>query len=141
MTVTNHEQIARRVLDPWNSHDVDRVVACYTPDLVYLDPGTRGPVRGAEAFRRYLTRMFGSWRMHWAAREVFPLAGTDGSAVLWRATLTPAGGGPPSRSRAWTWRSSRASSSSGTRSTSTAPGWRRCSADPSGRPCFGGRLR
>jgi hypothetical protein len=66
-------------------------VACYTPDLVYRDPGTRGEVRGADAFRRYLRRLFGAWRMHWSAREVFPLAGTDGTAVLWRATLTPVG--------------------------------------------------
>ena len=92
MTHTEHERIATRVLDAWNTHDVERVVACYTPDLVYRDPGTRGEVRGADAFRRYLTRMFGSWRMHWAAREIFPLGDPSGSAVLWRATLTPVGG-------------------------------------------------
>ena len=93
MTGTNHEKIARQVLDAWNTHDVERVVACYTPDLVYRDPGTRGDVRGADAFRRYLTKLFASWRMHWSAREVFPLEGTNGAAILWRATLTPAGGG------------------------------------------------
>ncbi len=56
------------------------------------DLGTRGEVRGADAFRRYLTKLFASWRMHWSAREIFPLAGLDGTAVLWRATLTPLGG-------------------------------------------------
>jgi ketosteroid isomerase-like protein len=89
---TDRERLARQVLDAWNTHDVERVVACYTPDLVYRDPGTRGEVRGADAFRRYLTKMFASWRMHWSVREVFPLEGTDGTAVLWRATLTPLGG-------------------------------------------------
>jgi ketosteroid isomerase-like protein len=88
----DHEKLARHVLDAWNSHDVERVVACYTPDLVYRDPGTRGEVRGADAFRRYLTKMFASWRMHWSPREVFPMDGGNGSAILWRATLTPIGG-------------------------------------------------
>jgi hypothetical protein len=88
----DHEQLARQVLEAWNSHDVERVVACYTPDLVYRDPGTRGEVRGADAFRRYLTKMFASWRMHWSSREVFPLDDGNGSAILWRATLTPVGG-------------------------------------------------
>ena len=92
MASTNHERIARQVPDAWNTHDVERVVACYTPDLVYRDPGTRGEVRGADAFRRYLRRMFASWRMHWSAREIFPFDGTDGTTVLWRATLTPVGG-------------------------------------------------
>lgn len=92
MAGTNHERIARQVLEAWNTHDVERVVACYTPDLVYRAPGTRGEVRGADAFRRYLTKLFATWRMHWSARDVFPLEGTNGTAVLWRATLTPRGG-------------------------------------------------
>ena len=91
MTRTDHERIARRVLDAWNTHDVERVVACYTPDLIYRDPGTRGPVQGADAFRRYLGRMFRSWRMHWSAREVFPLEGGAGAAFLWHARLAPVG--------------------------------------------------
>jgi hypothetical protein len=92
MSHVNHDRIAERILTAWNSHDVEQVVACYTPDLVYRDPGTRGEIRGAEAMRRYLTKMFSLWRMHWAPREAFPLGGTDGSAFLWHATLTPIGG-------------------------------------------------
>ena len=92
MADTAHERLARETLDAWNTHDVERVVARYTQDLVYRAPGTRGEVRGADAFRRYLTKLFASWRMHWSAREIFPLAGLDGTAVLWRATLTPLGG-------------------------------------------------
>jgi ketosteroid isomerase-like protein len=87
---TEHERIARQVLDAWNTHDVERLVACYTPDLVYRDPGTRGEVRGADAFRRYLTRLFAAWEMHWSARETFALEG-GGVAVLWHATLKPRG--------------------------------------------------
>ena len=92
MAATDHERITRQVLEAWNTHDVERVVACYTPDLVYRDPNTRGEVRGADAMRRYLTKLFAAWRMHWTPREVFPLAGTDGAAALWTATLTPVGG-------------------------------------------------
>jgi hypothetical protein len=92
MSHVNHEQIAERIMSAWNTHDVEKVVACYTPDLVYRDPGTRGEIRGAEAMRRYLTKMFSLWRMHWAAREAFPLGDADGSAFLWHATLTPIGG-------------------------------------------------
>jgi ketosteroid isomerase-like protein len=88
----DQERRARRVLDAWNTHDVDAVLACYATDLVYRDPGTRGDVRGADAFRHYLARLFGAWRMHWSAREIFALAGTDGTAVLWSASLTPVGG-------------------------------------------------
>ncbi|TMA54695.1 MAG: nuclear transport factor 2 family protein [Deltaproteobacteria bacterium] len=56
MASTSHERIARQVLEAWNTHDVERVVACYTPDLVYRDPGTRGYVQGADALRRFLWR-------------------------------------------------------------------------------------
>jgi ketosteroid isomerase-like protein len=87
---TDYEAIARRVLDAWNAQDVERLVACYTPDLVYRDPGTHGTVHGADAFRRYLTRLFAAWEMHWAAREILPLE-RDGVAVLWHATLAPRG--------------------------------------------------
>ena len=92
MESARHEQIARQILDAWNTHDVERVVACYTPDCLYRDPGTRGYVEGADALRRYLTKMFASWRMHWSAREAFPLAEPEGAAFLWRATLGPIGG-------------------------------------------------
>jgi len=38
---------AERFLDAWNSQDVERVVACYTEDVQYRDPNTRGMVEGA----------------------------------------------------------------------------------------------
>ena len=91
MATMHQEQIARRVLEAWNTHDVERVVACYTPDLIYKDPNTRGEIHGADAFRRYLTKLFAAWRMQWAPRESFSLAAADGAAFLWRARLTPVG--------------------------------------------------
>lgn len=78
---------AERFLSAWNSQDVERVVACYSPDGVYRDPNTRGEVRGADALRRYLTKLFGAWQMTWSFRHGYPLAHEDGAAVLWHATL------------------------------------------------------
>jgi ketosteroid isomerase-like protein len=86
-------RIADTILTAWNAQDVEATVACYTEDCVYLDPNTRGPVVGHDALRRYLTRLFEKWNMHWSRREIFPLAEGDGSAFLWHATLTPASGG------------------------------------------------
>ncbi len=81
------------VLSAWNAHDVDRVVACYTEDCIYRDPNTRGAVAGREALRRYLTRLFRDWRMHWSLREFFAFEDGSGGAFLWDAELTPAAGG------------------------------------------------
>jgi ketosteroid isomerase-like protein len=90
----NHQQaieLAERLLKSWNTQEVDRVVDCYTPDVRYRDPNTRGFVEGSAALRRYLTKLFDRWQMHWTLREVYPLCDTEGAAVLWRATLRPAG--------------------------------------------------
>jgi ketosteroid isomerase-like protein len=91
-----HEAIRERataVLSAWNDQDVDRVVACYTEDCIYRDPNTRGAVAGREALRRYLTRLFRDWRMHWSLRELFTFADGSGGAFLWDAKLTPMAGG------------------------------------------------
>ena len=87
------ERLSQRVLSAWNVQNVDAVVACYTKDCVYQDPNTRGPVVGHEAMRRYLTRLFERWKMHWSLREFFPFADGTGGAFLWHAQLTPATGG------------------------------------------------
>lgn len=88
MNIAELKQIEGPLVAAWNAHDVEAVVACYTDDLVYIDPNTRGPVEGASAMRRYLTKLFGAWEMHWTIKQVFPLADRDGSAALWRACLT-----------------------------------------------------
>ena len=81
------EELTARFLDAWNSQDVERVVACYTEDVRYRDPNTRGHVEGRDALRRYLRKLFASWQMTWARREVFELAGSTGVAFLWHATF------------------------------------------------------
>ena len=85
------ETVARHFLDAWNSQDVEAVLACYTDDLVYRDPNTRGSVIGSDNMRRYLTRLFSVWRMTWSLREAHAFRDSDGAAVLWHATFARAG--------------------------------------------------
>lgn len=85
--------LATRFLDAWNSQDVERVLDVYTDDVRYLDPNTRGVVEGREALRRYLTKLFARWTMHWSLREAFLFEDRNGCAIRWHAALTPAGGG------------------------------------------------
>ena len=84
---------ADRFLAAWNSQEIERVIACYSPDLVYRDPNTTSPVNGAQDMRRYLARLFDVWEMEWFLREAHPLAGIEGAAVLWRAELRHRGSG------------------------------------------------
>ena len=84
-------ELADRFLRAWNSQQVDQVLACYTPDLEYRDPNTRGAVRGDEAMRHYLAKLFAGWQMHWSLREAHLLDGGRGCAVLWHATFRRAG--------------------------------------------------
>ncbi len=52
-----------RIIDAWNKQDADEVAECYTPDAVYSDPFTRGKIKGRNAFRLYLTKVFAAWEM------------------------------------------------------------------------------
>ncbi len=93
MDTNKMRELTERVIDAWNTQDVERVVACYTSDLVYLDPNTRGVVRGTDAFARYLSRLFAAWKMQWTLKEVHRFADSSGGAFLWRASLEPSAGG------------------------------------------------
>ena len=84
--------LADRFLAAWNTQDVDRVLSCYTAGVEYRDPNTRGAVRGGEALRRYLTKLFAAWQMHWTLREAHLFEGGHGCAVLWHATFRRPGG-------------------------------------------------
>ena len=85
--VTDLAEIEDRLIASWNAQDVEAVVACYSDDVRYVDPNTRGAVEGADAMRRYLTKLFARWEMHWTIKERFPLSGVHGAAALWRASF------------------------------------------------------
>ena len=86
-------KIAERFLTAWNSQDVEDTLSCYTEDCIYLDPNTRGPVNGHDALRKYLSKLFQEWTMHWSLREFFLFENEEGGAFLWHAKLTPSAGG------------------------------------------------
>jgi ketosteroid isomerase-like protein len=85
-------ELARELLSAWNSQDVDQVVARYTEDVVYLDPNTRGEVKGAEALRKYLRKLFSGWRMTWELKDAYLFEGHDGCAAMWHTSLRRADG-------------------------------------------------
>ena len=87
MDIDELHAISKPLIEAWNDQDVERVVACYTDDLIYVDPNIRGAVEGPDAFSRYLTKLFSRWQMHWSVKETFPLADADGAAGLWRASF------------------------------------------------------
>jgi ketosteroid isomerase-like protein len=62
MNREHRDFLVKRFMDAWTSQDVDRVLDCYTDDVRYHDPNTRGDVTGRDAMRRYLTRLFADWR-------------------------------------------------------------------------------
>jgi ketosteroid isomerase-like protein len=80
-------QLAEHVLETWNTQDVGQVVSCYTSNLVYVDPNTRGEVKGSTAFWRYLEKMFNEWEMKWYLKEAFLFDHGVGCAVMWHATI------------------------------------------------------
>jgi ketosteroid isomerase-like protein len=86
-------ELSKGLLNAWNSQDVDRVLACYTEDVVYVDPNTRGEVEGAEAMRKYLGKLFTGWKMTWQLKEAYLFEDHSGCAAMWHASLGPADGG------------------------------------------------
>jgi len=81
-----------KVISAWNIQDVDKVLAVYTEDLVYIDPNTHGEINSRQAMRRYLTKLFAAWEMHWTLRTIYALKDINGAAVRWHATFKKAGG-------------------------------------------------
>jgi uncharacterized protein (TIGR02246 family) len=76
------QELIARVIHAWNTHDADKVAECYTPDAAYTDPFTRGKIKGRDALRSYLTKIFAAWEMRWEIREIFPHASGDGATIL-----------------------------------------------------------
>jgi len=79
--------LTTKFLGAWNTQDVDSVLGCYTSDLEYRDPNTRGSISGPEPMRRYLAKLFEGWKMHWSLREAHLFEDGNGCNVLWHATF------------------------------------------------------
>lgn len=92
MDIEKMRDLAQQCLDAWTAQDVEAVVACYAEDVEYRDPNTRGHVKGRDALRRYLQKLFSQWTMTWTLREMFLFTGAQGGAFLWHATFKKPGG-------------------------------------------------
>jgi len=47
-------EFAKRFMDVWNAHDIDRLMALLTDDIVWIDPTMPAPLEGAGAVRDFL---------------------------------------------------------------------------------------
>jgi uncharacterized protein (TIGR02246 family) len=55
-----HQLIARHDA-AWNAQDLDAIMACYTPDIVFTNYNAGETASGAEAVRRHLAGIFAGW--------------------------------------------------------------------------------
>ena len=85
--------LVQTFMDAWNRQDVEKVAGCYAEDLAYIDPNTRGEIATQQALRRYLTKLFSLWKMHWSVRDIHVFKDIDGAGARWHATFQVAAGG------------------------------------------------
>ncbi len=76
-------------LAAWTSQDIGRLLSFYSDTVEYLDPNTRGELKGHDAFRRYVGKLFSAWpKMAWRAKDIFEHTAVGGCTVTWRAEIT-----------------------------------------------------
>jgi len=74
-TMTDHIATLRRVIESWHRADVEGVMACLHPDIIWNNSGgIRAPLRGADAMRKTLEGMKGRitnnrWRLFDVAQD------------------------------------------------------------------------
>jgi steroid delta-isomerase-like uncharacterized protein len=97
-------EFAAAYLDAWNSHDVDRLLARMTPDVVYDDSAWPVTMRGHEDVRRVLEHAWGAFPdMRFEIVEGPYCLGENKVAFWWRGTgkmtgrLDPPGFAPTGR--------------------------------------------
>ena len=87
------QEFATDYVAAWNAHQLERVLAYMTEDILYEDAGSPAPMRGRPAVREYLTAT-------WRAVPDLRIELTDGPfidprkpmlASHWRATATHTG--------------------------------------------------
>jgi uncharacterized protein (TIGR02246 family) len=85
-----HELIARHDA-AWNAQDLDAIMACYSPDIVFTNYNAGESASGAQAVREHLAAIFASWPdLRFRGRR---LNVSDEFAVSeWTATATHADG-------------------------------------------------
>jgi steroid delta-isomerase-like uncharacterized protein len=83
----NLSQFINDWLDAWTAQNPDRLLSFYSDDMEYLDPNTRGELKGRDAFSQYVRKLFSAWpEMKWIAKNIYEHDG--GCTVTWRAEIT-----------------------------------------------------
>jgi steroid delta-isomerase-like uncharacterized protein len=58
LTEAEMRAVASRMLEAWNTHDIEAILEHLDPDVVWTDPTLPEPVRGKEAVRKELKNTF-----------------------------------------------------------------------------------
>lgn len=79
------------LIEAWNSHDVERVLALYSADYLEEDIGQPGPQRGIESVRRSVRRYLTAFPdMQLSLDDL--VVGEDRAAFVWTLRGTHRGG-------------------------------------------------
>ena len=58
MSIQDNLKADEEEIAAWNAHDVERAVAVFPDDVVWLDTGSPQPLKGKDALRQYLQGWF-----------------------------------------------------------------------------------
>lgn len=58
MSIQDNLKADEEEIAAWNAHDVERAVAVFPDDIVWLDTGSPQPLKGKDALRQYLQGWF-----------------------------------------------------------------------------------
>jgi uncharacterized protein (TIGR02246 family) len=86
----NRELIARHDAG-WNAHDLDAIMGCYTPDIVFVNHNAGESASGTQAVRDHLARIFAGWPdLHFEGRRSY--VSEEFAVSEWTATATHSDG-------------------------------------------------
>ena len=81
-----HKLIARHDA-AWNAQDLDAIMACYTPGIVFTNYNAGETAAGAEAVREHLAGIFAGWPdLTFRGRRLY--VGDEFAVSEWTATAT-----------------------------------------------------
>jgi len=61
MSIQDNLKLDEENFAAWNAHDIDRSLAIYSDDIVWIDVGNPQPMRGKEAARQYIQAWFAAF--------------------------------------------------------------------------------
>ena len=71
----------------WNAQDLDAIMACYTPDIVFANYNAGESAEGAQAVRDHLAGIFAGWPdLRFRGRRLY--VADDFAVSEWTATAT-----------------------------------------------------